>query len=105
MTPDEKRNLEARLAESSRAAHRIDRLSNAIAEIQAEAVLLIAIPISDQVSDSIYYSESNTINDRSKWKSVCWSGKEPGLAVEIRDAVLAILSKRLADATHEFAKA
>ncbi len=104
MTTEEIEAIESRLAAGRDAKRKVDRITEAIKQINDGNVerLNLAIKPKYNGNDPIFYSADSDAKT-SLWTRVCWGKDElPGLGEEIHEAVKAILGRRLTAAIEDF---
>jgi hypothetical protein len=104
MTPEEKTNLEKRIQAAEEAENRCSRLSEALAGLAgAEAdhpgVAEIRLVLD---ADGSHYPIQYRLKGSDRMEPLCWSREEPGLAAQIRVAIIAIVTERLGEAQNQF---
>lgn len=109
MTDQEEQELRKRLEKAAVARGVAQRYREAIDKLTDGSVVYLAVrvrPMNESESGRpavMYQKEADEVSQR--WPSVCWAKSELGLVDELREAIAAVLHKRLAAAEDELAKA
>ena len=104
MTPEEQVQLEERLKVAAAARKRIEILTNGLRAVNTGGASRINVLLDPMAKDTPLLSSDDT-KVSCGWATVCWSNSEAGIVEEFREAVITILSRRLAEANQELERA